>query len=234
MENRRNYYRILHVQPGAPPEIIRASYRTLMQRLRAHPDLGGDHWNAALINEAYAVLTDAARRAEYDREFRMRVIDARHETDHPVTGPGAATAPVARCHFCAEPHPVRPTASLQAVCRRCDSPLHLPTPGDIGPDGRRTVQRFPRNHPLTLYTHWPQSNGFAALSRDVSLAGVSFVTTELIEPRAVVKLDSDICRAVVEIANLRMDAEVDRWLVGARFLSVVFPHARGTFLATQA
>ena len=67
MDNRRNYYRILHVQPGAPTEIIRASYRTLMQRLRAHPDLGGDHWNATVINEAYSVLSDPLKRARYDR-----------------------------------------------------------------------------------------------------------------------------------------------------------------------
>jgi DnaJ-class molecular chaperone len=50
--NRRNYYRILHVQPDAPTEVIKSSYRTLMQRLKMHPDLGGDHSEAALINEA--------------------------------------------------------------------------------------------------------------------------------------------------------------------------------------
>ena len=53
MKNKRNYYRVLHVQPDAPKEIIRSSYRTMMQKLRMHPDLGGDDWNASLINEAY-------------------------------------------------------------------------------------------------------------------------------------------------------------------------------------
>ena len=62
MKNRRNYYRILHVQPDAPVEIIKASYKTLMQKLGQHPDLGGGHENAALINEAYAVVTDPVRR----------------------------------------------------------------------------------------------------------------------------------------------------------------------------
>ena len=66
MENRRNLYRILHVQPDAPDEIIQSSYRTLMMKLRMHPDLGGDHYTATLINEAYAVLSDPARRAAYD------------------------------------------------------------------------------------------------------------------------------------------------------------------------
>ena len=30
-QNQRNYYRILFVQPDAPPAIIQAAYRTLMQ-----------------------------------------------------------------------------------------------------------------------------------------------------------------------------------------------------------
>ena len=68
MRNRRNFYRVLQVQPDAPYEIIKASYRTLMQKLKAHPDLGGDEWNAAVINEAYAVLSDAEKRKKYDTE----------------------------------------------------------------------------------------------------------------------------------------------------------------------
>ena len=66
MKNKRNYYRILHVQPDAPREIIQSSYRTLMQKLKAHPDLGGEEWNATVINEAYQVLMDANKRKEYD------------------------------------------------------------------------------------------------------------------------------------------------------------------------
>ena len=66
MENKRNYYRILHVQPDAPREIIQSSYRTLMQKLKAHPDLGGEEWNATVINEAYQVLMDTSKRLAYD------------------------------------------------------------------------------------------------------------------------------------------------------------------------
>lgn len=64
--NQRNYYRILFVQPDAPMEIVQASYRTLMQKLKAHPDLGGSTWNATVINEAYETLIDPEQRVRYD------------------------------------------------------------------------------------------------------------------------------------------------------------------------
>jgi hypothetical protein len=60
------------VQPEAPLEIIKASYRAMMMRMKLHPDLGGNHEAAAVVNEAYAVLSDPQRRAEYDRQLRMR------------------------------------------------------------------------------------------------------------------------------------------------------------------
>ena len=95
---RRNHYRLLHVQPEAPVEVIKASYRTLMSRLRMHPDLGGSHEEAALINEAYAVLCDPALRADYDRQLRWRqrldlmrarMTDLHPGSEHsPSAGPG--------------------------------------------------------------------------------------------------------------------------------------------------
>jgi DnaJ-class molecular chaperone len=69
MKNQRNYYRVLFVQPDAPMEIVQASYRTIMQKLKAHPDLGGDTWNASVINEAYQTLADPMRRIEYDEQL---------------------------------------------------------------------------------------------------------------------------------------------------------------------
>ena len=65
--NQCKYYRMLHVQPDAPVEVIRARYRTLMQRLQQHPDPGGEHWNASLINEAHDALVDEDRRRLYAR-----------------------------------------------------------------------------------------------------------------------------------------------------------------------
>mgnify|MGYP006293853589 CR=1 FL=1 len=69
MDNRRNYYRILEVQPDAPFQVIRQNYKLLMQKLRMHPDFGGNDRDAALINVAYATLRDPEQRAAYDRKL---------------------------------------------------------------------------------------------------------------------------------------------------------------------
>ncbi len=69
MENRRNFYRILRVQPDAAFDVIQQSYRSLMQKLRLHPDLGGEEYNARIINQAYNILRNPKLRATYDTEL---------------------------------------------------------------------------------------------------------------------------------------------------------------------
>ncbi len=71
-EDRRNHYRTLNVQPDAPLESIKNNYRTLLQKLRLHPDLGGENWNASIINEAYNVLRNPLKRSAYDKELLQR------------------------------------------------------------------------------------------------------------------------------------------------------------------
>ncbi len=68
-EERRNYYRTLNVQPDASIEIIKNNYRTLLQKLKMHPDLGGQNWNATIINEAYNTLRDPLKQAAYDKKL---------------------------------------------------------------------------------------------------------------------------------------------------------------------
>jgi len=82
MQNRRNLYRTLQVQPDAPLEVIKSNYRTMMQKLRLHPDLGGDNANASQINHAYQVLKNTQKRANYDREllhnYHIKVLSQGH------------------------------------------------------------------------------------------------------------------------------------------------------------
>jgi len=69
-----NHYEILEVSPKASAEVIRAAYKSLMQRF--HPDKNPTMVErAAQIVQAYELLSDPARRAEYDIELRASVGD---------------------------------------------------------------------------------------------------------------------------------------------------------------
>ena len=115
-----NLYELLHVSRGAPEEIIRASYRTLMQRMHHHPDLGGDPQLAALINEAYAVLTDDGRRQAYDRQLdaESRLVEAAAEH-----GSELMHDPLLGCWFCHTPHDFGIRIAVEDMCSVCASPL---------------------------------------------------------------------------------------------------------------
>jgi len=62
------HYDNLKVARDAPPEVIRAAYKTLSQK--HHPDRHGNSKEAIriiqLINTAYEVLSDPGRRQEHD------------------------------------------------------------------------------------------------------------------------------------------------------------------------
>ncbi|KAF3320710.1 hypothetical protein FCM35_KLT14844 [Carex littledalei] len=65
----KDYYKILEVDYDAPEETIRSNYIRLA--LKWHPDKKRDEDSATSrfqeINEAYQVLSNPARRREYDR-----------------------------------------------------------------------------------------------------------------------------------------------------------------------
>jgi len=67
-----DYYHVLQITPAATFDEVHKAYRTLA--MRYHPDRNptpGAGSEMAAINEAYAVLSDPARRREYDRERVM-------------------------------------------------------------------------------------------------------------------------------------------------------------------
>ncbi len=69
--NTKDYYLILQVQPSAEPEVIQAAYRRLARKY--HPDVEENSpVQMQELNEAYEVLSDPAKRADYDRWYRSR------------------------------------------------------------------------------------------------------------------------------------------------------------------
>lgn len=241
-DNRRNYYRILHVQPDAPLEIIKSSYRTLMQRLRMHPDLGGDHWNASLLNEAYAVLTDPARRAAYDRElpdFERSAASAEAAGAAPAAAPdgpaarrGTATGEPG-CPFCHAAFTGQVTADSQ--CPSCLSPLARAGNHAHDGDWLRAVARVPKALPLQFWTAWPQAVPEAGLVRDLSLTGVRFSSPLPLALGSFLKLQCDAFQAVARVVHCQPEAAgAPGWQVGAEFFTLRFSRSRGGFVSAEA
>ena len=71
-ETNNNFYELLRVSQSAPTEVIQAAYKTLMSKMKMHPDLGGDETQAASLNEAYQTLKDASLREKYDIQLKNK------------------------------------------------------------------------------------------------------------------------------------------------------------------
>src|SRR5512139_3620080 len=84
-----DYYETLQISPNAEPETVHRVYRLLAQRL--HPDNKetGNDAGFRMLSEAYHVLSDPERRAQYDvlhahqRQARWRLVSigAQSEND---------------------------------------------------------------------------------------------------------------------------------------------------------
>jgi hypothetical protein len=243
--NRRNYYRILHVQPDAPAEIIKASYRTLMSKLRMHPDLGGDHDQALLVNEAYAVLGDPERRAAYDREAgieprltrgRRRAAAAEappRRASRPEPADWATAAPDGEhCHWCHSPAPA--VVEPDTRCSRCGAPLAPPPAADQQMHelvGRRSASRRPRGNLAIMQ----RLDGGATLSvrlRDLSVTGIGLVTTAAVPADTRVRIQSQDFEAIAVVVGHQR--ELGEYLLHARLLSIAPTRRTGVFVSETA
>jgi protein-disulfide isomerase len=93
----RNYYTVLQVSPSAEQEVVEAAYKRLARKY--HPDVysGADGPNRMReLNEAYEVLGDRRRRAEYDATLgraRARAGASASGQERPASPPGAPAVP---------------------------------------------------------------------------------------------------------------------------------------------
>ena len=102
-ESVASFYETLEVSPRASDFVIRAAYRCLVQH--HHPDKNpraeGAGQRLVLINEAYAVLSDAAKRMSYDLglaligggDERRGLGAARHTNRGPSSGNSQTSRP---------------------------------------------------------------------------------------------------------------------------------------------
>jgi hypothetical protein len=103
MPNVHSHYENLKVARDASPDEIRAAYRALTRK--HHPDRHPDSAEAqrimAVINVAYAVLSDPAKRREHDQWIQQaerptaRLVRTRHTLHAPTAGRAASAAAAA-------------------------------------------------------------------------------------------------------------------------------------------
>jgi curved DNA-binding protein CbpA len=94
----RDYYQILQVDRAADQEVIAAAYKRLASKY--HPDVNTEPEAGAKmekLNEAYEVLSDPERRAQYDREAAQPAAaplePAAEDTEVDVAAPPTAATP---------------------------------------------------------------------------------------------------------------------------------------------
>lgn len=214
---RRNHYRVLCLQPDAPPELVKAAYQTLVTRLRSQPDRGGRAERLARLDAAWAVLGDPAKRAAYDRTLpRGGVV-----VDDPA------------CPFCG--HAAPPNPQRDSRCSACDSPL-FPAPdpdrhGRTEHEGRRRGQRFER--PMTVEIGLPGTADVPARLRDLSLGGLSFHFDRRLPAGSVLRVRAPGFDALAEVAASR--ATLAGATVHAKLLTLqITPGHQGVVLDARA
>jgi hypothetical protein len=211
--NRRNLYRLLHVQPDAPLPVIKAAYRALIAL--HHPDKGGDHTTATLLNDAYAVLSDPEQRAVYDEQRMPR-------------GPRGAKP---QCPVCSVELPARQDALGR--CPRCSAPLTAPraahAPGR--PNDRRGMPRVSKADWAQLQVGWPPQLLEVRL-RDLSLDGISLYSGAPLPAGTTVRVTNEAIDVVARVVSCRRMSAVH--ILHAHLVSAHFTRAKGSFVVAEA
>lgn len=245
MKNRRNYYRVLHVQPDAPCQIIKASYRTLMQKLKQHPDLGGDSWNASILNEAYATLTNTKKRAAYDEQYLYRIRTTRtppgrekHDREKHKPRKSSGTRQYredsSACPFCGTPKPASYRYNPAGECSCCHSPLKPVPRLRLAGKARRILKRTLHRSPLVYVTHPDRTDKQAGITRDLSPHGMQFSGSSMLDENQVIKIDSKFLSAVARVSYCHRHKDSQEYIVGVEFITLTFHSRTGTFISESA
>ena len=224
--NRRNLYRLLHVQPDAPAEVIRAAYRALIAV--RHPDVGGDGYEAGLLNDAYAVLSDPSKRATYDARRASRAA-ARQRTASTVAIE-LVPPPANACPMCRLGLPLR--IARDTRCARCRAPLAPALAADARamPMDRRGIPRVSKSDWAIMHVDW-QADAIDVRLRDLSLDGIGVYSgLELPRQRVVRVVGTSFDVVAIVVACRRLDRI---FTVHAQLLTAQFTKPTGSFLTAE-
>jgi curved DNA-binding protein CbpA len=91
----RDFYKVLHVDPEADPDVIAAAYDVLSAKLNPRTDLTGVHEvRLAELNRAYHTLRDRAARHAYDQDRSSELVPmgpGENGSDYPRLASGPLT-----------------------------------------------------------------------------------------------------------------------------------------------
>ena len=212
--NSRNFYHLLQVQLDASPEIIKASYRTIMGKLKFHPDLGGSPNMAILINEAYEVLSDPMQRARYDKVVLRNVSQPHLSVCRPkAVFYGYPPGPLSQRN-----RPNLKVAKAQGLTYKKE---------------QRSAPRILQPGQL-IYFLASHSQGFHGECVDFSPTGLRFRCPSRLEIGQIFQIRSSLLLATVKTTNCRRDGATSNYFCGVVFLSVEFIEDRGQFISLTA
>ena len=135
------------------------------------------------------------------------------------------------CIFCGALHGLQRALDRDDECARCASPLFPAERHRLAYSGQRMVERMPKRGKVLLYVGWPQTEPFAAELRDLSLNGMRLAAASDVPVNQVVKVDSDLCRALARVAHCERDGGI--WTIGLEFLTLKFVSSRGSFVSAR-
>jgi curved DNA-binding protein CbpA len=229
-----DYYRILHVQPDAPTPVIHAIYRTLLHRLQTSVTFA-DEADAGMIEEAYAVLSNAQRRAAYDAQRRAAGTASTPPREVQPVDESSDTLVMNVCLFCGARHGLQRRIERDDDCGQCGSPLCPAERHRLEYSGQRMLSRIPKQHPIDIYVTWPQHDPATGYMRDLSLNGMQFSTAFRLQPNQIVKIICSELHALARVAHTNRDIDTaDRWITGVEFLTLRFRQIRGSFVSAEA
>lgn len=253
VENQRNYYRLISVQPDAKAHTIEVAYRACAARASEEYKL--------LLDEAFAIIGKKELRLVYDTLLRLyshresierlrrlmctaesdmaisNMVPIRRSAEKPRTDVAYRQTqfkPV-HCKFCGAIASTSEnngyTDQLSHSCSTCHSPLTLPADIFIN-QSRRSLMRMAQDETVHIYDAWP-SSALPVLLDNLSPIGVSYLATRKFRVEQVIKIDARHFRAVAKVVHCR-EVQSGQYCIGARFLTIEFARTTGSFLSAVA